>query len=113
MALDIGRAKQVVVVRDGSEGAGGGLVLAAAEVDVVEDGAAQPAVVVAEDGLDGRVLERRALDQELRVRARVDARVAQVGEEAADYISIRIGIGGWLGDGREVMGGRLWMGELT
>ena len=83
MGLDGGGAEKLVGVGDGGQGASGGLVLAAAEVHVAHHGASQAAVVVAEDSFDRRVLERRALHEDLRVRPRVDPRLPQVREERA------------------------------
>lgn len=82
--LGVGRPEQLVRVRDGRERADGRRVLAAAEVEVADDGVARAHVaVVGEDGLLGARLPHRALDQHLRAVARVYHRVAHVAEERA------------------------------
>lgn len=92
MALHIRRTQQIVLVRDGRQRSRGRLVLTAAKIHVINNRTTQTAVVVAENGLDRGVLERRALDQELGVRARVDTGVEQVGEEAAIVFLVRMNV---------------------
>lgn len=92
MALHIRRTKQIVLVRDGRQRSRGRLVLTTAKIHVINNRTTQTAVVVAENGLDRGVLERRALDQELGVRARVDTGVEQVGEEAAIVFLVRMNV---------------------
>lgn len=83
MALDVRGAKKVIRIGDRCQGTGRGLVLSPAEIHIADDGATQPTVIVAEDGLDGRVLEDCAFDQKLCVRARVNARIEKIREEGA------------------------------
>jgi hypothetical protein len=79
VGLDIGGTQQIVRVRDRGEVAFGSQVLAAAQVDVVDDGVSRVRIVVGEDGLLGAVLEYGALHQDLGQVARVDPSVTEVG----------------------------------
>lgn len=92
MALHIRRTQKIVLVRDGRQRSRRSLVLTTAKIHIIDNRTTQTAVVVAEDGLDRGVLECRALDQELGVRARVDTGVEQVGEEAAIVFLVRMDV---------------------